>query len=233
MKKDIAETRSSGWRKAGRPARSPHRFRVRPGTPGPGFEFIGGDQVLDFNNTAAWSAGGASNDRLPRPADLIRWSAEAGVISKGEEVKLRKLLRTQRDRTNRALADAIRLRHTLHGLLVAVAEGVAPDAGNLNELNQRLRTAARSMTLEWRAARLGWTSRSATGMTAIIDRIAWCAGELLASDELARLRCCANPDCGWLFLDRSRNGTRRWCSMKECGDRAKSKRYYQRERQSK
>lgn len=60
----------------------------------------------------------------------------------------------------------------------------------------------------------------------VVDRIAWYAAELLSSSELKRLKCCANSECGWMFLDYG-NGTRRRCSMRECGDRARSKRHYE------
>ena len=62
----------------------------------------------------------------------------------------------------------------------------------------------------------------------ILWRILWEAADLLTSDRLAQVKLCAGEDCGWLFLDASRNQSRRWCSMSDCGNRAKAKRYYRR-----
>jgi predicted RNA-binding Zn ribbon-like protein len=56
--------------------------------------------------------------------------------------------------------------------------------------------------------------------------VAWSAARLLTSAEVARVRTCANEDWGWLFVDRSRRGNRRWCDMGECGSRDKARRYY-------
>jgi predicted RNA-binding Zn ribbon-like protein len=61
----------------------------------------------------------------------------------------------------------------------------------------------------------------------IMNRLALSAAGLITSEEVRRLRTCANPDCGWLFLDTTKNGLRKWCSMSDCGGRAKSKRYYE------
>jgi predicted RNA-binding Zn ribbon-like protein len=67
-----------------------------------------------------------------------------------------------------------------------------------------------------------------------LDRMLWplahSAAELLASSERARVRLCEGEDCGWLFLDTSRNGARHWCDMKDCGNRAKVRRFRERQR---
>lgn len=107
-----------------------------------------------------------------------------------------------------------------------------PPADVLVEFNQRLRKAGKSMNPEWRDGRLQWLPTPAKNLTSIVDHIAWRAGELFASADLDRLRCCANPACGWFFIDGSKNNSRRWCSMNECGDRAKSKRYYGKKRET-
>ena len=70
-------------------------------------------------------------------------------------------------------------------------------------------------------------------MEAILYRIVKSAADLLVSAELQRLRECADPECGWLFLDFSRNHSRRWCSMESCGNRAKARRFYRRRQQNK
>jgi predicted RNA-binding Zn ribbon-like protein len=62
----------------------------------------------------------------------------------------------------------------------------------------------------------------------LLWRIARSAAELLTDDQLARVKLCAMPDCGWLFLDDSRAGNRRWCSMETCGNRHKARRHYRR-----
>ena len=75
------------------------------------------------------------------------------------------------------------------------------------------------------------------GTAAVLDAVLWhvarSAAELLTSGDLGRVRGCASEECGWVFLDTTRNRSRRWCDMKECGNREKARRFYQRSREGK
>jgi predicted RNA-binding Zn ribbon-like protein len=75
-------------------------------------------------------------------------------------------------------------------------------------------------------------SASSRELDPILAAVAWSAAGILASPDLRLLRECASPECGWLFVDRSRRKNRRWCEMSECGNRAKARRYYRRHRTS-
>ena len=220
------------WRTAGRPARPPHRIHVPPTRPVPTFDFIGGHPVLDFNNTAAWPRGRPSNDRLAMPRALILWAFESKLISTSEEIRLRRLLRTRTryERARRELTEAHRFRGLLREVLLASTRKVPPAADVLSEFDKYLRKAGKAMNREWSEGQLRWIPPAAKSLTSIVERIAWRTGEFFASADVHRLRCCANPDCGWFFIDRSTNNSRRWCKMSECGDRAKSKRYYEKTR---
>ena len=66
----------------------------------------------------------------------------------------------------------------------------------------------------------------------LLAPVLWSAGDLLTGARRARVRQCANPRCLWLFLDDSKSGNRRWCSMASCGNRAKAHRHYARLRQA-
>lgn len=195
------------------------------------FEYIGGDPVMDFHNTIAWPRGRKSNERLRDMVDFIRWAAAAAVITEREARRLRSVATRNYSRASAIVVDARRVRDVFHQLLMSIAHETTPDAQALEELNRRQIKAIGAFEMKWHDGRIRWVPRDDPRMTTILDRVVWRAGELLGSSEVKRIRRCANPDCGWLFLDRSKNGTRRWCSMRECGDRAKSKRYYQRERQ--
>ncbi|MFN2602454.1 MAG: CGNR zinc finger domain-containing protein [Gemmatimonadaceae bacterium] len=194
---------------------------------GPAFDFIGGHLVLDFNNTAAWPRGRPANNRIAVPGALILWAAEAKLISYTESIKLRRRLRTKYESARHELTEAHRFREVLHEILIAAERKRQPPSDVLAEFNQHLRKAGKAMNPEWRDGHLEWIPASAKNLPSIVERIAWRAGEFFASADFDRLRCCANPKCGWFFIDRSRNNSRRWCKMRECGDRAKSKRYYE------
>jgi predicted RNA-binding Zn ribbon-like protein len=192
------------------------------------FDYIGGHPVLDFHNTIAWPRGRKSNERLRHPVDFVRWAGEAGVTRRRETDALGVFVRRNYSRACAILEDALRVRDVLHDLFLSVLDEAAPNERTILEFN-RLQTKARaSVAIEWHRDRLRWAPKADPPMMALLDRIVWQASELLTSDDVKRVRRCANPACGWLFVDHSRNGTRRWCSMSECGDRAKSKRHYQR-----
>ena len=144
---------------------------------------------------------------------------------------LLELATAQSERAASVLARAIRLREALYRMFSALARDaqVAPD--DLSILNGALAEAHNRLRLGAAPAfdRFGWVW---SGADDALDRMLWpiarSAAELLTAPELARVRECAGQPCGWLFLDASRNHSRRWCSMAGCGNRAKAKRHYER-----
>ena len=106
----------------------------------------------------------------------------------------------------------------------------APADDDLSALNRALKETPARSALQRIGAGFGWrveTRRPATASTVLAPAL-WSAGDLLTGPQLARVRECANDKCLWLFLDESKNGTRRWCSMSACGNRAKAHRHYAR-----
>ncbi len=76
-----------------------------------------------------------------------------------------------------------------------------------------------------------WAWPTAAGdLTSMLWPVAWSASQLLTSPELARVKTCANERCGWLFIDSSRKHNRKWCQMGVCGNRAKARRFYERQK---
>ena len=191
--------------------------RVTP----PPFERIGGDPSLDFNNTVSWDTEGPTQERLRSPEDLARWAAFAGLAP------------ARRRSSPRDLADALALRDALHRLLVPLALGGQPRPRDVAAFNRFLGRAGAAARLERDPGGFRWTFGGAADLDPVLCGVVWSAARLLTSEDLSRLRCCADPECGWLFLDRSRRGNRRWCEMRECGNRAKARRYYRRHRAAK
>ena len=192
------------------------------------FEWIGGHVALDFTNTVTWRRWGLDRERLESYADLLKWSAQAGPLETAVLVALRKLARDRPRAAGAAHRDALRARGELHALFVAQATGQRTPASVMASLSRRSRGVMSHIALRSLADRVtvGWDD------VLRLDRPLWpvlkAAIELVSSAELGRLGLCANPDCGWVFLDQSRKGNRRWCSMRECGSRAKARAYYHR-----
>jgi predicted RNA-binding Zn ribbon-like protein len=217
----------------------------------PDLRYVGGDVSLDLVNTAVWGDDGPVRERLTDYARFIRWAEGAGVIDAPTAGALRKLAVGDPDRAASALRSAIRLRDLLHRVFSAAIarrssqgtrsprhraaprnDGATTEfAALLDALNVELRLAMphRSLHPSGDGARLAWE-----GMEGNPESVLWpvvhSAAELLSSADALRLRECAGADCGWMYVDRSRNGLRRWCEMETCGSRAKARRYYARTR---
>lgn len=164
-----------------------------------------------------------SEDRYAR---LLDWAAAAGSLSPGELGRLRAEAERRPAEAERVGARALELARLLRRLLTTRAEGRPPDPGDLARLNRELAAPLGALGLRPAEAgyRLGWEEDAGD-----LEKILWpmvrSAAELLVSPDLDRLKLCAADSCGWLFLDRSRNGRRRWCDMKVCGNREKVRRH--------
>ncbi len=196
-------------------------------TAAPSFQWVGGDLALDFTNTVSWRPEGFRNERLVSYEAMVDWARAAGVLEDPRPVLER--ARHSPAVAARALEQALEVRTLLHDVLSVAAHGHRPDPGRLRAFNGALSRALAHLEVESEKAGFGWRW---TGDEADLSRplwpVVWAAARLLTSDERQLLKDCANASCGWLFVDRSRRGNRRWCEMRECGNRAKARRYYQR-----
>jgi predicted RNA-binding Zn ribbon-like protein len=172
---------------------------------------LGGALALDFVNTVDPLVGPDAVEFLDRPEALREWALLAGLEPPAHP--------TQED-LDRALA----LRRDLHAVFGAVAHGDEPPGAALGRIHDGYASVLGRAGLERGGAGYRWQPSGG------VDRLLWpvlsSAIELLTTPALARVRECEDHEaCGWLFLDASRNGTRRWCSMSGCGAKAKMRRY--------
>jgi predicted RNA-binding Zn ribbon-like protein len=197
---------------------------------------IGGALCLDFANTVDARfprAGEHPPDYLASYEDLIVWSRRAGALDRTHPRRLLDAARADPAAARAALADAVRLREAIFAFFSAVYDG-GPPAG---DVERRLRRAAAlaighgelrrdrgSPVWVWR-----WKGHD---LRLMLWPIALSALELATSGELERLGRCPGQDgrCGWLFLDRTKNHGRRWCSMQMCGNPVKAERQQQQRR---
>ena len=190
------------------------------------FKLLGGAPCLDFANTVDWRKG-EPQEKLNDAHGLLNWALQAGIISGAEAARLHEAALGDPGETQKTLDRAIRLREAIHGLFLAAAEHRSPNTEDLNLFNDELAQALTHTALTGDSA--GYTLGFKEGS---IERILWTlahsAAQLLASPSLTRVKECGDPHCGWLFLDTSRNGTRRWCSMEDCGNRNKARRHHHR-----
>lgn len=187
-----------------------------------------GDVSLDLVNTIDWRTSGAPLELLNSYSDLLRWGRHTGLIKQQEARRLSIEADKYPQRGVAALKRAITLRETLFRIFSAAANERQAEAADLNSLNQRLSDALARLRLAPTSEGYLWEWKCGD---ADLERMLWpvirAASELLTSENLSLLRQCPGEGCAWLFLDTSRNKSRRWCTMEICGNRSKARRHYE------
>jgi predicted RNA-binding Zn ribbon-like protein len=187
------------------------------------------DLCLEFANTLAWR-GSEPSESLHGLPDLVQWCASSGGLLAGAIEGNRAWMERHPAEAATIFSGAIALRETIYRIFHAVAGGRAPADCDLSELNRALKETPARSALQRIDGGFGWRVEGTGCATvpALLAPVLWSAGDLLTGAQLARVRECANDKCLWLFLDESKNGSRRWCSMSACGNRAKAHRHYAR-----
>lgn len=192
------------------------------------FDLSGGELCLDFANTVGGARPASPKEYLHGYGDLLSFSRQAGAVSAVEARALAREAERRPQEAERALRRAIELRESIYRIFTAIAAGAAPSAQDLHGLNRALGDALRHLGVARAGAAFGWIWEEDS---LAFDRMLWpilrSAAELLVRGDPI-VRQCASETCTWLFLDRSRNRSRRWCDMKSCGNREKVRRHYHR-----
>lgn len=190
---------------------------------------IGGALCLDFVNTADWRTSDHPSDRLNTYDDLLLWALHGNLLGEDQIARLRELAREQPREAARVLKRARAVREALFRIFTATERRAEPAPSDLATFNQELAAAMAHATLARDSNRYTWSwEREEESLGAVLWQVTRSAADLLTSPAHLRVRRCANEPCGWLFLDESKNGSRRWCSMALCGGRAKMRDYYRR-----
>lgn len=185
---------------------------------------------LDFANTLSWRTSQKPEEKLGDYAALADWGRSAGIVSSREA---RAMLKAG-EPSKVTLKHAILLRESIYRIFSAQAAGRRARPSDLAILNETVREATGHLQLVPEANGFAWRWRPDSGAASrVIWSVARSAAELLTSAHLSAVRECPGAGCGWLFLDLSRNRSRRWCAMSDCGNREKARRHYQRLRQAK
>lgn len=195
-------------------------------------EFIGGWLCLDWANTVSARSGLSRHEYLTCYADLLEWSRRAGVLTQRDVQRLERDAVRHPAEAAAALDQAIGVRETIYRIFAAIANQQAPRKADAASLNAALTGAlSRLQVLPAEKGFVWQWAREPRALDMMLWPIVRSAADLLTSTRLFRVRQCARREgCDWLFVDTSRNQSRRWCSMSMCGSRTKSRRYYQRKR---
>jgi predicted RNA-binding Zn ribbon-like protein len=190
--------------------------------------------ALDFTNTVGNHASAEPSEGLNTYTDLAHWAEYLGLLPAPAAERLRALAERQPAAAEAVRAQAVELREAIYRLLLAHrrGEGVEPD--DLLRLNHHLSDALAhaQLTPDGEGYALRWDLSDSTALESPLWPVAYSAADLLATpDQLGRVgQCQDDRGCGWLFLDLTKNHSRRWCAMDDCGNRAKAKRHYERKK---
>jgi len=195
------------------------------------FSMLGGQLCLDFANTVGARDGGVMRDHIRDYADLVLWSKQAGAL---DERTVQNLLEEAEEfpaEANEVLIRAVALREAIYQIFSALSAGQQPRPQDLVTLNAELSQAMSRARIVHTSEGFEWDWMGGEfEMERVLWPIARSAADLLTSGDLGRVRECAGEMCGWLFVDTSRNHSRRWCDMSDCGNRAKARRHYEKKK---
>jgi predicted RNA-binding Zn ribbon-like protein len=194
------------------------------------FQLVAGHLALDFANTLDYRSDAERRvELLPTYERFLAFASQSGVIT-GEQARSFLVKSGKRD-ARRTLEQAIELRETLYALFRSVATGKAPGRSWLRTFNRFLVDARVPEAIVWHKPDF---IRGCRDLGEAPDGPLWpiidAAANLLTSPDRHHIRECSEETCRWLFLDRSKNHSRRWCDMRICGNRSKSRRFHAKQR---
>jgi len=191
---------------------------------------IGGRLCLDFANTRGMHASEQPREFLRTYFDLVEWSHYTGIISEDDVHRLLHEANNNPTESERVLHRAVQLRELMYRMFSSVAVKSPPKKEDLAIFNKNLSKMMALSKLELAESGFKWNvdgNKESLGW--MLNSIIRSAFMLLTSNELNRVKMCADKrGCGWLFFDTSKNKSRRWCDMSDCGNKAKTTRYYHR-----
>lgn len=189
---------------------------------------VGGSLCLDFCNTVIWRGMSIPIDRIQNYTELIGWSVQLGLVSDTIASRLSNDAGIRRQSAYAVWSRAVGLRDAIDQIFRNYAKNENISAIDMDVVNAELARGPAFRRLELRGQEIVWHTSADSGLDMILGPIARSAADLITNPVRNRIKICADSSCGWLFLDLSRGFRRRWCSMQDCGNRAKARRHYRR-----
>jgi predicted RNA-binding Zn ribbon-like protein len=190
---------------------------------------IGGHPVLDFVNSERWHKKDKPGGTLISYREAVAFASRVGLLE--DESELKAVVATAESDPSRdveALRVLLRVRETIYRIFSANARGKEPARADLDALREAHADAVQHAVMVASADGFTWSWKGTDPWRRVARPLTALAMGLLLSSSQARVKQCAREGCGWLFLDQSKNGSRRWCTMDICGSRAKMRSRYRR-----
>ena len=191
------------------------------------------DLCLAYANTRFWRGSPEPTEKLQGFSDLLAWLERDAGLGSAALHDVKTLSREHPRKVSSIFDDALAIREAIFRSFEGLASGSPLRDADFALLKQAIAEAPARRLLARADGRYGWTIEALRPSAAqLLTPVLWAAADLLTNAERRRIRQCANDKCLWLFLDESKSGTRRWCDMTSCGNRAKAQRHYARIKQA-
>jgi predicted RNA-binding Zn ribbon-like protein len=185
------------------------------------------DLCLGYVNTLTWRGTDAPSESLSALPDLLGWLERSAGVAAAAADEMRAWTRDHPKKAAAVFAEAIAIREALFGIFAALAGGEAVRDQDFAVLKNALTEAPPRSQLARGNGGYAWRIEEVRPAAPdLLAPVLWSAGDLVLNAGRRRIRQCANEKCLWLFVDDSKSGTRRWCDMASCGNRAKARRHY-------
>lgn len=208
-------------------------------------KLVGGELCLDFINTvgARVNVGEERNwrkqpvsilrDKINGYADLVTWGRHTGLLTEREAQRLRQRAEVETEEAASVLRRAITLREAVYQIFRATIDGHQPPALSLEMLNEEVSIARSHERVAYTSAGFTWQwDNRGEFLDSVLWSVARSATTFLTSGDLSRVKRCYGDECGWLFVDTSKNRSRQWCDMQDCGNLAKVRRFRRKQRET-
>ncbi len=195
----------------------------------PPAESVDAERVLAFVNTLSGRPTSAPVERLVSYDALVEWAREQHLVSAAAAERLTAEAKRHPHQAAGVLVRAREFREALNGLAESIEKQRQPGSAVLNTISDYLAAAYANGRLVPHGGGLQWVASADDALERILWEIGRATGRLVMSPRLSKVRACAASDCGWWFVDDTKNHSRRWCDMKLCGNREKVKRFRSRQ----
>jgi len=192
-------------------------------------DFVGGLSCLNFANTAGGHTKIREVERIPTFGDVINWSLYAELLSPAEAKALLALVKTKPKDAVHRVRELQTFREALHRLVTAIAHKQEPQRADFTRVRGTIAKILSAAEMQPVETEFNWSADAdALGLSTVIARVALSAHHMLSREKPSQLRQC--EICTWLFIDRTKNQTRRFCRQDACGNKSRAERFYSRKR---
>lgn len=190
-------------------------------------KFVGGLLCLDFTNTVH-SRRGPDKEYLGSYADFLEWCGRVGLLNEAQRSRLLQLAQREPRQADAALRKAVNIRELIYRQMTRAMRRSPPDEADSRRFMRLYGQAHAASQMVRTADAFGNRWALDASLEAPLWPMIHSAGGLLFSERIQRVKEC--DGCGWLFLDKSKNQSRRWCRMNDCGAQNKMRKYLKRKK---